>query len=61
MSENIEKRLRRLESIEEIKQLIARYAKACDLNGDAAMLSTCFTQDVVWNCKEVGHWKGCVV
>ena len=58
MSENIEKRLRRLESIEEIKQLIARYAKACDLNGDAAMLSTCFTQDVVWNCKEVGHWEG---
>ncbi len=58
MSSDIETRLKRLEDIEEIKQLIARYAKACDHNGDPAMMAPCFTEDAGWNCEGIGGWKG---
>ncbi|MBT3169930.1 MAG: nuclear transport factor 2 family protein [Rhodospirillaceae bacterium] len=58
MSQDIEKRLKRMEDIEDIKQLIARYAKAADHNGDPKMMVACFTEDAVWNCKEVGGWSG---
>ena len=58
MSGDIEKRLSRLEDIEAIKQLIARYAKAVDKNGDPILLAACFTEDVGWNCDGVGGWKG---
>ena len=58
MSAEFEKRLQRLEDIEEIKQLIARYAKAVDHNGDPAMLTACFTEDATWNCEGVGGWEG---
>jgi len=58
MSGDIEKRLTRMEDIEEIKQLIARYAKAADHNGDPAMMTACFCDDVVWNCEGIGHWEG---
>ena len=58
MSAEIEKRLKRLEDIEDIKQLIARYAKAADLNGNEAMMATCFTADAVWNCEGIGGWQG---
>ena len=58
MTGNIEKRLARLEDIEDIKQLIARYAKAADQNGDPVLMAACLTEDAVWNCKEVGGWTG---
>jgi hypothetical protein len=58
MSADIEKRLQRMEDIEDIKQLIARYAKAVDLNGDPALLTACFTEDASWNCEGVGGWQG---
>jgi hypothetical protein len=58
VSDNIEKRLTRMEDIEEIKQLIARYAKAADHNGDPALMAPCFSADVVWNCEGIGGWEG---
>ena len=58
MSGDIETRLQRLEDIEVIKQLIARYAKAVDNNGDPALLRACFTEDGTWNCEGVGGWEG---
>ena len=47
MPHDIEKRLQRMEDIEAVKQLIARYAKAVDNNGDPELLSSCFTADAV--------------
>ena len=58
MSANLEKRMKRLEDIEDIKQLIARYAKAADHNGDPLMMSACLTEDATWYCEEVGRWDG---
>ena len=55
---SLEQRLQRLEDIEAIKQLIARYAKAADHNGDPAMMAPCFTEDAVWNCEGIGRWEG---
>ena len=55
---SVEQRLQRLEDIEAIKQLIARYATAADHNADPAMMAPCFTEDAVWNCKGIGRWEG---
>ena len=53
----IEERLQRLEDIEAINQLIARYAKAVDHNGDPALVRPLFTEDAVWHCEGIGHWE----
>ena len=58
MSVDFEKRLKRMEDIEEIKQLIARYAKAVDNNGNPKLLAACFSADAGWNCEGIGGWKG---
>ena len=55
---SVEQRLQRLEDIEAIKQLIARYATAADHNADPAMMAPCFTEDAVWNCEGIGRWEG---
>ncbi len=57
MADDIAKRLQRLEDIEAIKQLIARYAKAADANGDPAQMAPLFTADAVWNCEGIGRWE----
>tara|TARA_B100000945_G_scaffold142676_1_gene114190 strand:- start:14 stop:502 length:489 start_codon:yes stop_codon:yes gene_type:complete len=55
---DIESRIQRLEDIESIKQLVATYAKAVDLNGNREMLDNIFTKDSSWNCEGIGGWKG---
>ena len=55
---SVEQRLQRLEDIEAIKQLIARYMTAADKNGDPALMAPCFTEDAVWNCEGIGRWEG---
>ena len=54
---DIAARLQRLEDIEAIQQLIARYAKAVDHNGDPALVAPLFTEDAVWHCEDIGHWE----
>ncbi|MBT6442917.1 MAG: nuclear transport factor 2 family protein [Alphaproteobacteria bacterium] len=51
-------RVQRLEDIEDIKKLIAAYAKAVDHNGDPAMLEPLFSEAGSWNCEGIGGWQG---
>jgi ketosteroid isomerase-like protein len=46
---DLEARIRRLEDIESVKQLKARYCAACDDGYDADRLAALFTVDAVWD------------
>ena len=46
---DLESRIRRLEDIEAIKQLKARYCAACDDGYDPDRLAALFTDDAVWD------------
>jgi len=48
-SPDLEARIRRLEDIEAIKQLKARYCAYCDDDYDADGLASVFTEDAVWD------------
>lgn len=48
-SDRIEQRLARLEAIEEIRQLKARYCLHCDRGYDGGALAALFTADAVWD------------
>jgi uncharacterized protein (TIGR02246 family) len=54
----LEERIRKLEDIEEIKQLKARYAAACDKNYDADAIAALFTEDAVWDGGALGKAEG---
>ena len=47
--EDIERRLKALEDVEEIKRLKARYCAYCDDNYDADGIAGLFTEDAVWD------------
>ena len=49
MSDKLEARIRRLEDIESIKQLKARYCAACDDGYDPDRLAALFTEDATWD------------
>lgn len=48
-------RLLWLTDIEEIKQLKARYAAACDDDYDASSIADLFTEDAIWDGGMMGH------
>jgi ketosteroid isomerase-like protein len=54
----LEERIRKLEDIDEIKQLKARYAAACDNNYDADTITVMFTEDGVFDAGELGKAEG---
>ena len=56
--EGLEKRLRALEDIEEIKRLKARYCAYCDDNYDADGIASLFTEDAVWDGGMRGRAEG---
>ena len=56
--EDIEKRLRVLEDIEEIKKLKVRYCVYCDDNYDADSLANLITEDAVWEVEGLGKFEG---
>ena len=55
---NIENRLRRLEAVDEIKLLKARYCDLCDAGYPADELCGLFTDDGVWDGGEMGVFEG---
>lgn len=58
MQPELEARVRWLSDIEEIKQLKARYALACDDDYDADQLAAMFTEDAVWDGGFMGYAEG---
>lgn len=61
MSENLvdlERRIQRLEDIEAIKVLKARYADACDRNYDVDTLASLFAEDAIWDGGLFGVHEG---
>ena len=55
--QQITEKLLWLADIEEIKQLKARYAAACDDNYDADAIAVMFTEDAVWDGGMMGYAK----
>lgn len=51
-------RVRRLEDIEAIKQLKARYAAYCDDDYDADGIASLFTKDGIWDGGQMGCYDG---
>jgi uncharacterized protein (TIGR02246 family) len=51
-------RIDRLEAIEQIRRLKARYFAYCDNNYDPDGIASLFTEDAVWEGGSFGHYKG---
>ena len=58
MSDNLAKRIDRLESIEAIKKLKHVYMNYCDLGYPPDKLGSLFAEDGVWTGREFGHHPG---
>ncbi len=57
-TETLQQRLDRLESIEAIKQLKARYCAGCDDDHDPDTLAALFEDDAVWEATSNGRYEG---
>jgi hypothetical protein len=55
---DLEKRITRLEDLESIKQLKARYCEICDDNHNSERITSIFTEDGVWEGKGIGKAQG---
>jgi len=59
MTETLEARLARLEDIEAIRQLKARYCQACDDDHNPDAVAACFIEDGLWEGAGLGvHARG---
>jgi CDGSH-type Zn-finger protein len=47
-----------LRAKDEIRDLIVRYARACDVGNDPVRLAPLFTEDASWECKGFGRYEG---
>ena len=55
---DLERRIRRLEDLEAIRDLKYRYSTYCDDGYDAALLAPLFTEDAVWDGGVLGRFAG---
>jgi hypothetical protein len=58
MNETIEEKINRLVDIEDIKQLKARYAAACDDDYNPDKLAPLFTENAIWDGSILGYAEG---
>ena len=58
MDRTLEKRIARLEDIEAIKQLKARYTHVCDDDHNPDTITSLFVEDGIWECPDFGLAKG---
>ena len=56
--EALAQRITRLEDIEAIKQLKARYCSICDDDHDPERITSVFTEDATWEGRGIGHAQG---
>ena len=56
--ENLAARITRLEDIEAIKQLKARYCEICDDDHNPDLITTIFTTDGIWEGEGIGRAQG---
>lgn len=54
----LERRVARLEDLEAIKQLKARYCEICDADHDPERITTLFSEDGTWHGAGIGHAEG---
>lgn len=55
---DLEKRITRLEDIEAIKQLKARYSHVCDDDHNPDTITALFAEDGIWESPDFGQAKG---
>ena len=58
MDSELEKRITRLEDIEAIKKLKARYAEICDDLHNPDRIASVFAEDAIWESEDFGVAKG---
>jgi len=56
--EDLVRRITRLEDIEAIRQLKARYCEICDDDHDPERITSVFTEDAVWEGRGIGRAEG---
>ena len=54
----LEKRITRIEDIEAIKQLKARYCEICDDGHNPDKIASVFAEDAIWESEDFGQAKG---
>jgi CDGSH-type Zn-finger protein len=54
----LQREVSRLRAKDDIRDLIVRYAKACDVGNDPVRLAPLFTLDASWECKGFGRYEG---
>jgi hypothetical protein len=55
---NLLKRLDKLESMEAIRNMVARYAEGADLKNDPVILGALFADDAIWEANGFGQYSG---
>ncbi|HYD70109.1 nuclear transport factor 2 family protein [Azospirillum sp.] len=58
MTQDLERRLARLEAAEAIRTLIGRYAEGADRRNDPALMRPLFADDAVWEAAGFGRFTG---
>lgn len=58
MTPELQQTIQRLADIEDIKQLKARYASACDDDYNPATLAPLFAEDAIWDGNILGYAEG---
>lgn len=56
--EELTRRITRLEDLEAIKQLKARYCEICDDNHNPELITSVFTEDGIWEGRGIGKAEG---
>ena len=56
--EELERRVRDLEGADEIRNLKATYAAACDDNYNPDKIAQLFVEDAIWESEGLGHFEG---
>ena len=56
--DDVEGKVQRLLDIEEVKNMIATYARGADRNNDPEIMGPLFSDDAVWECEGFGRYEG---